>query len=68
MLRGCPRPPAAERFFAVYQELSSSPPGWTDRMPVWHLRELLSCIAELGPADAASISRTRDVLTPFYPR
>jgi fructosamine-3-kinase len=68
MLWGCPRPPAADRFFALYQELNPSPPGWTDRMPVLHLRELLSCIAEFGPADAAGISRARDVLAPFYPR
>jgi fructosamine-3-kinase len=68
MLWGCPRPPAADRFFALYQELNPSPPGWTDRMPVLHLRELLSCIAEFGPADAADINRARDVLTPFYPR
>ncbi len=68
MLWGCPRPAAADRFFAVYQELNPSPPGWTDRMPVLHLRELLSCIAEFGPAAADHISRARDVLAPFYHR
>ncbi len=68
MLWGCPRPPASDRFFALYQEINPSPPGWADRMPVLHLRELLSCIAEFGPADTAGISRVRDVLAPFYPR
>jgi fructosamine-3-kinase len=68
MLWGCPRPPAADRFFGLYQELNPSPPGWTERMPVLHLRELLSCIAAFGPAAAAHISQTRDILAPFYRR
>jgi fructosamine-3-kinase len=68
MLWGCPRPRSSDRFFALYQELNPSPPGWTDRMPVLHLRELLSVIAAFGPAAAAHINRARDVLTPFYPR
>ena len=41
MLWGSPRPAAAGRFFALYQELNPSPPGWTGRMPVLHLREKL---------------------------
>jgi fructosamine-3-kinase len=68
MLWGSPRPPASDRFFELYQELNPFPPGWTERMPVLHLRELLSVIAEFGPAAAADINRARDVLTPFYPR
>jgi fructosamine-3-kinase len=68
MLWGSPRPPASDRFFELYQELNPSPPGWTHRMPVLHLRELLSVIAEFGPAAAAHINQTRDILTPFYPR
>ena len=48
MLRGNARPPASDRFFSVYQELNPSPPGWMDRMPVLHLRELLSSIAHFG--------------------
>jgi len=59
MLWCSPRPPASGRFFEVYQELSPSPPGWADRMPVLHLRELLSMIATLGPAAAASITQCR---------
>ncbi len=67
MLWGCPRPPAFARFFEIYQELNPSPPGWADRMPILHLRELLSVIATFGPA-ASIINQTRDILAPFYPR
>lgn len=49
-------------------DLSPSPPGWADRMPVLHLRELLSMIATFGPAATASIAQTRAILAPFYPR
>jgi fructosamine-3-kinase len=68
MLWCSPRPPAAARFFEVYQELNPSPPGWADRMPVLHLRELLSVVATFGPAAASTIAQVRDTLTPFYPR
>jgi fructosamine-3-kinase len=68
MLWCSPRPPAAGRFFEVYAELSSSPPGWADRMPVLHLRELFSMIATFGPAAVASIAQAREILAPFYPR
>jgi fructosamine-3-kinase len=61
-------PPASGRFFEVYQELSPSPPGWADRMPVLYLRELLSMIATFGPAATASIAAFRDILAPFYPQ
>ncbi len=63
-----PRPPAATRFFEAYQELNPSPPGWIDRMPVLHLREMLSMMATFGSAAAATIGQARDVLAPFYPR
>jgi len=68
MLWGNPRPPASDRFFAVYQELNPSPPGWTDRMPLLHLRELLSSIAHFGPAASHDLGRLRDALGPFYQR
>ncbi len=66
MLRGNACPPASDRFFAVYQELNPSPPGWTDRMPVLHLRELLSSIAHFGPTASYDLGRVRDTLGPFY--
>jgi fructosamine-3-kinase len=68
MLWGNPRPAASDRFFAVYQELNPSPPGWTDRMAVLHLRELLSSIAHFGPAAFRDLGRLRNTLGPFYPR
>ena len=67
MLWCCQRPPSSERFFGRYQELNPSPPGWTERMPVLHVRELLSTIAHMGDADGAA-QRLRRTLTPFYPR
>jgi fructosamine-3-kinase len=67
MLWGSPRPPAAGRFFEVYQELYPSPPGWADRMHVLYLREHLSVIAAYGPAATSAIDQVRDILGPFYP-
>lgn len=39
------RPPVSDRFFAAYAELAPLRAGWRERMPVLHLRELLSTIA-----------------------
>ena len=36
------------------------------RMPVLHLRELLSSIAHFGPAASYDLGRVRDTLGPFY--
>jgi fructosamine-3-kinase len=66
MLWCSPRPPASQRFFARYQELNPSPPGWEGRMPLLHLRELLSTIAHFGTAAASTIQQTRRILRPFY--
>lgn len=65
MLWSCPRPPASDRFFDVYQELSPSPSGWRQRMPLLNLRELLSMVATVD--DSGPIVREiRDTLAPFY--
>jgi fructosamine-3-kinase len=66
MLWGCQRPPPSERFFDLYQELNPSPPGWRERMPLLHVRELLSSMAHLGDTDG-SARRLRRTLAPFYP-
>ena len=66
MLWSCPRPSASDRFFDLYQQLSPSPPGWVDRMPILHLRELLSTVAHFGTAAVRDLQRIRRVLTPFY--
>jgi fructosamine-3-kinase len=67
MLWCCQRPAASDRFFDVYQELNPSPPGWAERMPFLHVRELLSSIPHTGdPAD--DVRRLRRTLAPFYLR
>ena len=68
MLWSNPRPPASGRFFAAYQELNPSPPGWAGRMPILHLREHLSVIAHFGTAAPMTVNRVREILAPFYPR
>jgi fructosamine-3-kinase len=59
-------PDAAGSFFALYQELNPSPPGWEERMPVLFLREILSTIAHLGTQRGRVVSYLRQVLGPFY--
>jgi fructosamine-3-kinase len=66
MLWCCQRPPESKRLFDAYQELNPSPPGWAERMPLLHVRELLSTIAHMGNADGAA-RRLRGILAPFYP-
>ncbi len=66
MLWSCPRPPASERFFELYQELSPSPPGWIDRMPILNLRELLSTVAHFGTEAVSTVQQIRHILAPFY--
>jgi fructosamine-3-kinase len=65
MLWCCQRPPAAQRFFDVYQEINPSPPGWAERMPLLHVRELLSSIAGIGDSEG-EVGRLRSALAPFY--
>ncbi|MFC1402534.1 MULTISPECIES: fructosamine kinase family protein [Streptacidiphilus] len=64
MLWCSPRPDAAERFFAVYREAAPLQDGWEERMPLLHLRELLSVIAHdddhWGAAEAV-----RKIIAPF---
>jgi fructosamine-3-kinase len=65
MLWCCQRPPTSRRFFDVYQEINPSPPGWAERMPLLHVRELLSSMAGIGDAEGDAC-RLRAVLAPFY--
>jgi len=65
MLWSCPRPPASERFFELYQELSPSPPGWIDRMSILNLRELLSTVAHFGTEAVSAVQRIRHTVAPF---
>jgi fructosamine-3-kinase len=66
MLWGSPRSPASDRFFAAYQEMNPSPPGWVDRMPILYLREHLSVLAHFGADAVTTLNQTREILAPFY--
>ena len=65
MLWCCQRPAVSQRFFDAYQEVNPSPSGWVERMPLLHLRELLSSIAHIGDSEGDA-RRLRSILTPFY--
>ncbi|KUN78999.1 aminoglycoside phosphotransferase [Streptomyces bungoensis] len=64
MLWCSPRPPAAERFFAAYREIAGLQEGWEERMPLLHLRELLSTIAH-GDDDWGAAEAVRKTIAPF---
>jgi fructosamine-3-kinase len=64
MLWCSPRPSAADRFFAVYREISGLQDGWEERMPLLHLRELLSVIAH-DDDDWGAAEAVRKIITPF---
>jgi fructosamine-3-kinase len=67
MLWCSPRPPESDRFFAAYAEVASLPDGWRDRMPLLHLREVLSVIAH-GDDDWGATAYVRDAVAPFRSR
>ncbi|WP_153024710.1 fructosamine kinase family protein [Glycomyces albidus] len=67
MLWSSPRPPASERFFAVYREIAGLHDGWEERMPILHLRELLSIIAH-DDDDWGAAEAVRTVIAPFKRR
>ncbi|MEV0222599.1 fructosamine kinase family protein [Streptomyces sp. NPDC050704] len=68
MLWCSPRPPASERFFAVYEQVAPLDDGWEDRMPVLHLRELLSTIAHGDDNGGGAAEAVRKVIAPFRHR
>jgi fructosamine-3-kinase len=61
------RPPVSEVFFAAYAELNPLHDGWRERMPLLHLRELLSTIAH-DDDDWGAVAAVRKVIAPFRPR
>ncbi|MFF5207453.1 fructosamine kinase family protein [Streptosporangium sp. NPDC000396] len=67
MLWCTPRPPASDRFFAVYAETAPMTDGWQDRMPLFHLRELLATIAH-GHDDWGAAETVRKIAGPFARR
>jgi fructosamine-3-kinase len=62
-----PHPPAAERFCAVYAELTGADAGWRERMPLLHLRQLLALVAAFDD-DWGSTETVRELLAPFRTR
>ncbi|WP_049573975.1 fructosamine kinase family protein [Streptomyces sp. SBT349] len=67
MLWCSPRPPVSERFFAAYAETAPPQDGWRQRMPLLHLRELLSTIAH-GDDDWGAAAVVRETVAPFRRR
>jgi fructosamine-3-kinase len=61
------RPPVSDRFFVAYAELATLRDGWRERMPVLHLRELLSTIAH-DDDDWGAVAAVRTVIAPFRRR
>jgi fructosamine-3-kinase len=59
-----PRPPEAERFFAVYGELTGAEPGWTDRLAYVQLRQHLALMAMFDD-DWGSTQAVRALVAPF---
>ena len=64
MLWCSPRPPESERFFDEYRQAAPLEDGWQERMPVLHLRELLSTIAH-GDDDWGAADSVRKLVAPF---
>lgn len=57
-------PGAPSRFFEAYQEIQPMEPGWPERMPLLHLRELLSAVAHDGNK-WGSVEQIRTIIHPF---
>jgi len=58
------RPPESDRFFSAYAEVAPLLDGWPERMPVLHLRELLSTIAH-GDDHWGAAAAVRGIIAPF---
>jgi fructosamine-3-kinase len=62
-----PRPAASDRFFSTWEAIARPEPGWTERAPLLHVREMLSVLAQFGNENGTA-DRLRTVLTPFRRR
>ncbi|WP_433615707.1 fructosamine kinase family protein [Dactylosporangium sp. CA-139114] len=62
-----PHPPAAERLFAVYADVTGLDGGWRERMPLLHLRQMLALVAMFDD-DWGSTDAVRGLLAPFRDR
>jgi fructosamine-3-kinase len=54
-----------DRFYSAYAEIRPLDTGWRDRMPLLHLRELLSLLAHFGNDTWDITGRIRQVLRTF---
>jgi fructosamine-3-kinase len=61
-----PKPPAAERFFAVYEELARPFDGWRDQAQLLRIWDLFSVIAH-GLDDWGAADIVRKIIAPFRP-
>jgi fructosamine-3-kinase len=64
MMWSCDRPAESDAFFAAYEEVARPHDGWRDRMPLLHLRELLSQIAH-GDGEWGALDVIRKTIAPF---
>ncbi|MEU4423457.1 fructosamine kinase family protein [Actinoplanes sp. NPDC024001] len=67
MMWSANRPPESDRFFPACAEVAPLRAGWRERMPILHLRELLSIIAH-GDDDWGAVAAVREVIAPFARR
>ncbi len=58
------RPPAADRFFAVYEELAGPFAGWQDQAQLLRIWDLFSSIAH-GPVTWGAADIVRKLIAPF---
>lgn len=63
--RTAPRSRLSDRFYSAYAEIRPLDDGWRDRMPLLHLRELLSLLAHFGNEKWDIAGQIRDVLRAF---
>jgi fructosamine-3-kinase len=66
MMWSANRPALSDRFFPAYTEIAPLHDGWQARMPVLHMRELLSTIAHDDDNWGAAAS-VRKIIAPFRP-
>jgi fructosamine-3-kinase len=67
MLWMSPRPAASDHFFAAWEAIAHPEPGWAQRAPLLHIREMLSVLAQFGDMNSDA-DRLRAVIKPFRRR
>ncbi len=54
-----------DRFYGAYADIRPLDDGWRERMPLLHLRELLSLLAHFGNERWNLVGRIREVISTF---